>query len=228
MSSIYIVSEVLFAGMHHWSRGRQPRFKTELGRMSYFFSKDEAEKAIRANASHNSDERMSVYRYFLRELPYGEALYASEYKSEWVYDADGVLLDHSLCSTCHRDFHTMEFTFFGRKLEQIRFAVGDIVEWYDGDGNVWLGVVAGIPYSVERCKDLYETIRRSPRFAGLSDEQLFFPLDSSDDSYVVVNTENYMESHVHVSAHYVSAPTFPVPRKIRERFELCIKKYKNE
>ena len=52
MSSIYIVSEVLFAGMHHWSRGRQPRFKTELGRMSYFFSKDEAEKAIRANASH--------------------------------------------------------------------------------------------------------------------------------------------------------------------------------
>lgn len=227
MSSVYIVSEILFAGVHRWSRGRQPRFKTEPGRTTYFLSKDEAEKSIRANASMKSEEGISVYRYFLREVPAGDALYDDEYKREWVYAADGALLDHSLCSTCHSDFHTGQSAFFGREPAQIRFAKGDIVEWYDGYGSVWLGVVVGTPFTVDRCRELYETIRRSPRFAGLSDEELFFPLDYTDDSYVIVNTENYMESHAHVQAHYVSAPTFPVPRKLRERLETCFKNSTN-
>lgn len=176
MSSIYIVSEILFAGARHWSRGREPRFRTESGRISYFPSFDNAEKAIQAKSSIKSEGNMSVYRYFLREVSIGDALYDGEYKREWVYDAEGILLDHSLCSTCHSDFHTMEYSFFGRKPEQIRFSPGDIVEWYDGDSSVWLGIVVGTPYTIARCRELYETIRRSPRFAGVTDEQLFFLL----------------------------------------------------
>lgn len=227
MNSIYIVSEIMFAGARRWSCGREPRFRTELGHISYYLSKDEAVRAIQANAMQKSEESKSVYRYFLREVPTGDALYDGEYNREWVYNAEGILLDHSLCSTCHSDFHTMVYSFFGRNPEQIRFATGDLVEWYDGDSSVWLGIVVGIPYTIERCRELYETIRRSPRFAGVPDEQLFFPLDSSDDSYVIVNTENYIESHVHVSAHYVSSPTFPVPRKLRDRMKACLT-YKTE
>ncbi|WP_300502480.1 hypothetical protein [uncultured Duncaniella sp.] len=228
MNSIYIVMAIMFAGARRWSRGREPRFRTELGRISYYFSKDEAEKAIKANATLKSEESKSVYRYFLREVPAGEALYDGEYKREWVYDATGKLLDHTLCSTCHCDIHTEHYIFGGREPEQIRFSAGDIVEWYDGYGSVWLGVVVGTPYTVGRCREMYETLRRSPRFAGLSDDKITFPLDFSDDSYLIVNTENYMESHVHVSSHYVSAPTFPVPQNLLKRLASCFKNCADE
>lgn len=214
---IYRLRIIKYDGNRCWSRGRSPRFKVCQSDEYLFLNKDEALTAIRDFEELYPGERKDVYRFVLEELPSGERLTGC--KAEWVFDPEGNLIDRTLCSSCHDDFNTAAGQFHGRTPAQIRFRAGDLVEWYDGGDTVHLGIVTGSPFSTERCAQIMEHIIHDPRFASLENPAEAYILDYSDDCYTVIDSPDYMASHEHVPAHYVSAPTFPIAKKLKDRFE---------
>lgn len=172
----------------------------------YFaFSFNEAEELIR-NFPKSTKER--VYRFILRKLPIGERLYPQEFVCLWVYDKDGNLIDKSVCADFLGRGDQSQCQFTGRIAAELRFKLGDIVEWFRGK-TVRLGIVTGVPLSPERCSEIMERA---------CSKKLGTMLDTSDDSYTVVYGPD-VSYHDHIFSPFVSMPSFPVPDKMRQQLE---------
>ena len=92
----------------------------------------------------------------------------------------------------------------GRKKEDIRFKVGDIVEVVGGDYSD-LGIVGALPLTTDR----YSRLEDDP-------EECEHPshfLDESDDCYLVY-TLGETGSHIHPVCYTVFPPTHPISEKI--------------
>ena len=171
-----------------------------------FRSKAEAEEALR-NYGMNGKR---VYRFIVSEIP-EDSPSDGGIRYEWIYDACGKLIDNSYASMHHYDREK----FYGRPKDKIRFKPGDLVEWFDGCDSVTLGVVAGLPPSIDQCWERMRCVLTDRRFEKLSDKEDGYILDFTDDSYVVIDTPDYMVSHEHVASHYVAFPSIPVSEKLR-------------
>ncbi len=180
-------------------------------------SLEEAEALMKRPDFVRTDIRDTIYRFYLREYPMMQVLYRGDILSERVYDPNGELIDQTLCSSCFEDIHTPAGRYMGRRANQIRFQPGEIVECFDGEDTVRLGIVVGTPYDTERCQQIMQRILRDPHFAHLEDKSQGYILDFTDDTYTVVDTPEYMESHEHIPSNYVFAPSFPVPEKVEKR-----------
>jgi len=112
------------------------------------------------------------------------------------YTADGELND------CSKTNHSGVFC--GRRQEDIRFYVGDMVEIVSND-YVELAIVGALPptneWYQERVADCRET------YTGRR-----FRLDFSDDCYLVYPFQAERGYHEHVVCYNVFRPTKPVPK----------------
>ena len=101
----------------------------------------------------------------------------------------------------------------GRKIEDVRFKVGDIVEVVEGD-YADLVIVGALPLTTDK----YSRLEEDP-------EECEHPshfLDESDDCYLVY-TLGEVGSHTHPVCYSVFPPTHPVPENIAAqlRENLC-------
>lgn len=208
-----------------------------------FFSQDlaGAEAIVRKQAAALAERGEMVYCFEVDELPFGENV-MGDYVSSRVYDANGSLLDQSLCSTFFNEERDDYRHFRGR--DQSRFKKGDIVEVHYGD-SVELAIVVGMPATVDWCYRyglrVVESMRR--RCPEMGEEELtrlsfskWYMLDDTDDSYTVINqpAEAYIDGHGnevlhwphdHVGSLRVFTPRFPIPEKIERELKTYYQQY---
>lgn len=179
---------------------------------------EEANIQIKKLAAVNGQEK--IYRFVLRKLPLAERFYSGDFLKLHVYDANGTMLDQSLCSDCASAGRLNEFR--GRPENLVRFHEGEIVECFDRD-KVRLAVVTGLPLTPSQCLEIAE--RHNNRHPEYPKEWI---LDWSDDSYTVIHGPDYAATHEHIFAPFVSKPTFEVPEELRKYLEEAWEKVKDE
>jgi hypothetical protein len=104
----------------------------------------------------------------------------------------------------------------GRRKEDIRFKVGDIVEVVGGD-YADLGIVGALPLTT----DTYHRMEEDP-------EECEHPsqfLDAQDDCYLVYSLGE-VGSHTHPVCYTVFPPTHPVPEKIAAQLKAHLEEMK--
>lgn len=214
--SVFRLSVWTYAPDSHLSIESEGYFKVVKSMLVDFVSKKDAEDAMLSFDGSRKD----VYRFIISEMPL-ESIDAGAIRHEWVYDAQGRLIDHSRASMYNPDHGK----FYGRPHEKIRFKPGELVEWFDGDETVTLGVVVGFPSTIEHCWERMKCVLEDKRFANVENKEDAYIYDFTDDCYTVIDTPDYMASHEHVAVHYVDVPSIPVSQELRERYEKVYRDY---
>ena len=197
---------------------RYPRRRICQQRLGFFDTKEHAEEAMLSTVEFQKwvcQERGQNYYddsfgFFLLEQ-FVHNRESSFYRNErpqkcFSFNADGDL----------GDFVALDEMgwYRGRKIEDIRFKVGDIVEVVDGN-YADLGIVGALPLTTDK----YSRLEEDP-------EECEHPshfLDESDDSYLVY-TLGETGSHIHPVCYDVFRPTRPVPKNITIRLREILKR----
>ena len=187
---------------------RYPRRKIRINKIGIYDTRMHAEQALQDYVQQEKrnyscwDKAQTYYAdclgYYIVEYRVCASLeqYSKDVPVWRSYTADGQLNDRS--KTNHSG------VFCGRRQEDIRFHVGDIVEIVSND-YVELAVVGALPptkeWYQERVADCRET------YTGRQ-----FRLDFSDDCYLVYPFQAERGYHEHVVCYNVFRPTKPVPK----------------
>lgn len=205
-----------------------PIYKVRTYSRAFATTLEEAERLMhqdilyRKKIKESDDWMQEVFCYYISDKPLDMMHFKDEYLSQRMYDAEGSLIDKSLCSTGFRTYspnicnmseydRNEDETFHGRSEEQIRFHKGDIVEVLRGN-EVKLAIVVGTPLTTEWIWKKRQEIEEK-----LGSEVMPYEYDTSDDSYTVIDGPGY-EYHDHVSAMQVFAPHHPIPTDIQQKF----------
>ena len=201
---------------------RYPRRRICQQRLGFFDTKEHAEDAMLSTIEFQKrvcqERRKNYYEdcfgFFLLEQ-FVHNRESSFYRNErpqkcFSFNADGEL----------NDFVALDEMglYRGRKKEDIRFKVGDIVETIDGNYSD-LGIVGAQPLTT----DTYHQMEEDP-------EECEHPthfLDESDDCYLVY-TLGEVGSHFHPVCYKVFLPTHPVPEKIAARLRGNLEEMKGD
>ena len=209
--SIYEVQQIRI-GSH-----RYPRRRISLQHVGFFDSKQHAEEAMHTyidllkdqakQRGKEQDYYADCFGFFIMErLVHNKfsTFYEKDLPCQCCsYTADGELND---CVALD------EFGWYrGRKNEDIRFKVGDIVEVVDED-FADLAIVGGLPLTTERYRQIKVNGECPSHF-----------LDESDDCYLVYPLWGEEGTHYHPANYKVFRPTKPVTEKmaaeLKERLE---------
>lgn len=226
--SIFLLEVIETEELEDGKLSHYPMYKVNTYSCAYATTLEDAERMMhqdvlyRKKQKEKDDWMRDVFCYYISEKPIDIMLSKSEYLSQRMYDAEGSLMDKSLCCTgfgtynsniCNQseyDRHDDE-TFYGRSEEDIRFHKGDIVEVLMGH-RVKLAVVVGTPPSIE-----WISKKRKEIQDRMESEVMPFEFDISDDSYTLMDGPGY-DYHDHVSAMLVFAPHYPIPHDIQEKY----------
>ena len=187
---------------------RYPRRKIRINKIGIYDTRKHAEQALQDYVQQEKrnyscwDKAQTYYAdclgYYIVEYRVCASLeqYSKDVPVWRSYTADGQLNDRS--KTNHSG------VFCGRRQEDIRFHVGDMVEIVSND-YVELAIVGALPptneWYQERVADCRET------YTGRR-----FRLDFSDDCYLVYPFQAERGYHEHVVCYNVFRPTKPVPK----------------
>lgn len=142
-----------------------PQYKVRTYSRAYATTLEEAERLMqqdilyRKKLKETDDWMQDVFCYYISEKPMSMMHFKGEYLSQQVYDAEGSLIDKSLCCIGFRTYspsvgdmseydRNIDETFHGRSEELIRFHKGDIVEVRRGN-KVKLAIIVGTPLTTE-------------------------------------------------------------------------------
>lgn len=220
---------------------RYPRFKVWKHTYGYFHTLEGAEELMRKQVDKRKsfaedDIGFHYYGFMIDEIPFGQKL-GSIYDSYCTrtYLEDGTFFASTKVSNIQSAdvsyYYCRGFEpFKGRSEDECNFTAGDLVEVFDGD-TVSLQIVYSPPPTPERAEQIYQNVRNdlSRRGKEITDDELGWMLDYSDDSYVTLDgDEGYMENHL----HWYATELFPVRRrvsdKLREKLERGFAKVQNE
>lgn len=187
---------------------RYPRRKIGINKIGIYDTRMHAEQALQDYVQQEKrnyscwDKAQTYYAdclgYYIVEYRVCASLeqYSKDVPVWRSYTADGELND------CSKTNHSGVFC--GRRQEDIRFHVGDMVEIVSND-YVELAIVGALPptneWYQERVADCRET------YTGRR-----FRLDFSDDCYLVYPFQAERGYHEHVVCYNVFRPTKPVPK----------------
>lgn len=212
---IYEVQQICFESR------RYPRRRNRLQRVGLFQTKEGAKGAMHEYIKHekkccetwDEDYYADSLGYYIDEVLVHNK-YSEFYENErsqrcYSYTADGELNDCAVLD---------EFGWFrGRKLKDVRFKEGGIVEILGFDYSE-LAIVSAPPPS----KEVYKQLAK--RAKELHPKQSFF-MDESDDCYLVY-TLGEGDTHEHVLCYNVFRPTRPVPAKIAAKLKQKLEEMK--
>ena len=200
---------------------RYPRRRYRLQRIGFFQTKESAEEALHAYIKHEKEccetwggnYYTDCFGYFINEVSvynrYSEVIEDERPNRCYSYTADGELND---CAALD------ELGWYrGRKVKDIRFKEGDIVEII-GFNCLELAIVSAPPPS----EDVYKQMAK--RAKERHSKQSFF-MDESDDCYLVY-TLGEGDTHEHILCFNVFRPTRPVPAKIAAQLKAKLEEMK--
>lgn len=178
----------------------------------YFTSREKAEEAL-AQSSEELIMFRKLHSAIIERLPLDTG-FRQKSIAWWLYDKNGKVVDHSVCSAFHAfDKRTPAGKFFGRREEEIRFKAGDFAEVFEEDavtGQMRVKVVkiVELPKTVEEAwQDFDKRQKESGEypFNGFYINDYFD--DASSDNYICVDSDCWDEKGV----INFTGLTFPVP-----------------
>lgn len=195
---------------------RYPRRRISQQRLGFYDTKEHAEEAMLSTIEFHKCEYKNrgktyyddFFGFFLLE----QFVHNKECSFYWnerprkcfSYNADGEFNDFVALD---------EFGWYrGRKKEDIRFKVGDIVEVVEGNYSD-LAVVGALPLTTETYRQMEEDPEECEHPSQF--------LDESDDCYLVY-TLGKVGSHFHPVCYSVFPPALPVPERIAARLKTCL------
>lgn len=174
----------------------------------YFQSFDEA-----FNQMQLLTQTDRLHCFQIKQIPIGVEVKCNEYSRLWLYNRQGILIDRSYASSIYGDEYTRYAPFRGRPENAIRFKPGDIVEYLNGDGRVYIGVVLYTPCTVRR---LWERMIKHHNEEEITPDDLY--MDFSDDNYIVID-EDYecWGCDYNIQSYDVLPLSMPLPEDMRKR-----------
>jgi len=153
--------------------------------------------------SESVTEKENAHCYYIREIPVDRKCSGDEYLSCFVYDFRGKRVDERLYSTM-----SPSWSFAGRTPEQIRFSVGELVEYHKWD-TIGLGLVVDLPPDIEKAK---KSISKGAH------------LDVADDNYIIL-TDSDADSTDYVDSLHVFKPRFKINPATEKRLRKAYRDY---
>jgi hypothetical protein len=153
----------------------------------------EAAEALRKNVGY--DKESKIYGFLLYEYPTGALLDKYNYLSFQSYDSNGNLIDSSMLTMYDTNINSFCKS-KGRKPNEYRFKIGDIVEFISPLGSLYLefrGIVIKVPISEEQINNLTEDER---------DEREMYVRDDEDDYSILIQHAAGRKIH----AYGINAP----------------------
>lgn len=234
-ATIFEVSMIEIGELPEHRRNYYPKFPVSSTRIGFGSTLSGAEELVRKAVSHITQEneaaenrydtyRRDIYCFHIKEHPLDvfDEVWCYNYGISWrLYDSEGKLMDHTWCSSMHRDFDTDYGRFRGRSEDSIRFKAGDIVEVYDQYHKcVRLAVATQSPVSIDWC-----WAYRGRCLSGLfgdnkpaESDEWFYGLDFGDDQAAVIDGPGY-EYHEHIPTLCIMPLRFHLSDKLRKRYE---------
>lgn len=219
-ATVFVVSEIDLGFLPDGRRNYYPKFDVYRHLVGYSCSLPGAEALMREAIAKAGDVD-DIYCFHIVEhfLDYMERDNVS-----WrLYSKHGEMIDHSWHEA--RLKGDLPSVFRGRPESSLRFKAGDIVEVLQGN-QVRLAVATHSPTTIEWCWEYRK--RCAARFAGdntAADE--CYNLESGDDQMSVIDGPGY-EYHDHISLMNIMPLRFPIPSRLRKRFEgywqVCLEK----
>ena len=179
-----------------WRKPHYPIYKIDDWKMGSATTLEKAEALMKEMIE--KEPVSGIHSFHIKEVPLDRPCIGRNCLASYLYDNKGHHIDERTFSTIMED----EGVYPGRKPEQMRFNIGDIVEVNWGD-EMHLGVVVGLPVSYERAR----LINSDPH--GLH-------LDDSDDSYIVIYDN--CGGHDHVDTLALFKPMYKMHPAVEKRF----------
>jgi hypothetical protein len=188
-----------------------PEFFIRDDEVYYYPSKKAAEAKIR-----KIGWEIDLYCFIIEACPFGIEVHDKAYR-RWVYDNEGTFISETLCSELDDpNTHEPNELYPGRRQDQCRFKVGDIVEVLFGN-TVTLGIVYMLPPSPEQIAEIGKDCAKKG-ITNIAAE------DYMEDTYVVLGGgvdlrkySQYDATHEHVYVTNVLPPSLPVPKEWKKR-----------
>ena len=182
--------------------------------MGLFENKSLAEQGIAECIDKAEEEKTDIYCFKIYELPLNKATNINTLTylrciREYLYDPNGLELDHTTCSSLDEDVFMEYGCYLGKPKKDIRVKEGDMVEIL-GDDKVTLGIISNDPIDTEWCYNLYKRLKKKGGYSYI--------LDYSDDQTTIVDGPEY-GNHSHIQLCDMMMPRFPISDEIRKKFE---------
>lgn len=193
------------------SHSRYPTRRLNNIQCGYFSDLSEAEDGLRAIIKTNQmvaeERRVQIMGFYLREffLDQFPKFWQGSLRACRSYYGDGVFNTEVAVN----DFNGDLIPYLGRKVADIKFKVGDIVECVEGDEFSRLGIVAAVPWTVDDVLTFDEKMRSHV-------------MDYSDDCYMVYFLGSG-DTHSHPLSCNVFAPARTVSLKLIEQLQKKLK-----
>ena len=126
----------------------------------FYSTKEEAIEAMN-NYIENQDDDLIIHSILIKRIPINVPVKECvDYIDWWMYDWDGIEIDHSVCCQCCPS-EPVKAVYFGRKPDEIRFKVGEVVEILNPYG-IDLGIIIRRPSSIDDMWNKYnEEIKKN-------------------------------------------------------------------
>lgn len=211
-SSVFRLVEIDIPDDSDGNKSMYPEFQISRCCKGVFSSLSNAEAGIHSCVSKNESD---IYCFKIYELPLDRlsdigGMDSPDCIREYLYGANGEMLEHTVCSSLMADLGTEYGSYLGKPKSQLRFKKGDIVEVMEDD-TVRIAIISHDPIDTEWCYDLYRRVRKDTKHRR-------YMLDYSDDQVAVVDGPEY-GNHSHIRLCDIMTPRFPVPEELRRLYE---------
>lgn len=161
-----------------------PVYPVALNLIGSAFSLEAAERMVREEATEHHKLFRELHHVVIEEMPVGERVSPFSTRSEWLYDADGKLID--------RRAYPFEDIYLGRDPRDVRFRKGDLCEFLIGTKMI-LGIVTGVPPTPQQMISWQ------------------YNPDASEDCYTILPAKEYDE--IPIDALKIFRPLYKVSPK---------------
>lgn len=204
-----------------------PQYRVNKSESCIFPTLEDAIKFIQSGdlKQYNTEE---LYCKRVYELPFGRDVISDCCKREWIFDANGALIEQSVCSSLIEDLDKTEGRFWGRTQSSIRFKPGDIVEVLDRENAiVRLAIVVALFNDIDYCWKEYQKVADTCESEGVGAEDADdnYWLNASDDCYCVTYGDEGEFYYPYTTD--VFAPRFPVPDELRHYVLECYRRIRS-
>ena len=182
--------------------------------INWYTSKQEAEKYLHDFIKgERKNHRNKIHSAVIERIPANITLEDGGQLEWWFYNSAGEEIDRSACAWEINKRLSLRNVYLGRKPEEIRFEMGDIVEIIQDD-KAFLSVINGLPPTIEEMWELY--VDGFKRNGKKVDEKIAAGefSDAMKDIYFYIQSNGFDPDE---DPYHIVKPIFEVPREAKDQ-----------
>ena len=177
---------------------------------NWYTTKEKAtEYMIKYIHEKDSRYRKRIHSALIERIPANIPVEDGGQLEWWFYDQCGKEIDRSVCTWELKDEPSPASIYYGRKLQEIRFQMEEIVEIIS-DNKIFLSVINGLPNTIEEMWKLFEEREKKLKKNMIPNSNALSLYDAMADMYFYIQSNGFDPD---TSPYCILKPTFLVPEK---------------